>query len=343
MKKRKIRQVEDSVLFSDESSSKRCKSVHETNKKAPCVMKGVNQFAMLVRTVERELHNENCFLNTEPVEKVNTRKMTFSQENDRRQMSKNKRRLNQKLKASKCTSSRLRSESSSNYFDTMWWDRYSELLRFKEETGHCNVPQRYSQNKALGKWVHKQRQEFKKKNDGEVTSMPMPRVEALRKIGFQSTTCNRAEALWQKRFNELVIFKRECGHCNVPQKYAPNLALGKWVHRQRHEFKKMASGESTFLTPQRIEFLEKIGFDCMSKQKQQAIWHQRCVDLEEYWKKKGLSSVSQAYPPNVLLGKSIQRSQEISFMKNHMKAVNDNSTFIGALQRFAMEERAGSA
>jgi hypothetical protein len=155
---------------------------------------------------------------------------------------------------------RSKKKKDHTVFDSMWQQRYDELVMFWEKNGHCCVPQRYIPNQALGKWVHKQRQEFRKKRDGESTSLTPYRVQALKKIGFQVDTKNRAEALWKQRYKELLQFVRLHGHCNVPQKYSPNKALGKWVHRQRHEFKKMRHGEPSFLTKERIEALDSIGF-----------------------------------------------------------------------------------
>jgi hypothetical protein len=38
-----------------------------------------------------------------------------------------------------------------------WEFRYSELLKFKETHGHCNVPVRNPDNPSLGVWVVNQR------------------------------------------------------------------------------------------------------------------------------------------------------------------------------------------
>lgn len=35
-----------------------------------------------------------------------------------------------------------------------WEERFNELKKFKAKTGHCVVPQDYSENKSLGQWVH---------------------------------------------------------------------------------------------------------------------------------------------------------------------------------------------
>jgi len=145
-------------------------------------------------------------------------------------------------------------------FDEMWQHRYGELALFWKQNGHSCVPQRYPANKALGKWVHKQRQEYKKKRNGLTCSLTPYRIKSLVKLQFQFDPTNRAEGLWQRRYKELIRFQKLHGHCLVPQKYAPNRPLGKWVHRQRHEFSKGLNNESSFLTKKRIDSLNKIGF-----------------------------------------------------------------------------------
>lgn len=42
-------------------------------------------------------------------------------------------------------------------FDINWDAKYNELLLFRKRFGHCNVPQRWSENKTLGSWVIRQR------------------------------------------------------------------------------------------------------------------------------------------------------------------------------------------
>ena len=46
---------------------------------------------------------------------------------------------------------------------------------------------------------------------------------------------HKFDTMWEKRYNELKLFLRQHGHCHVPQRYAPNKALGKWVHKHKHE------------------------------------------------------------------------------------------------------------
>ena len=145
-------------------------------------------------------------------------------------------------------------------WDRRWQQRFNELVVFKAEKGHCNIPQRYQPNRALGKWVHKQRDEFKKHLLGESSSLTLDRIIALIQIGFQVSVDNLAEALWHDRFDELLVFFKIYGHCKVPQQYSENRALGKWVHRQRHEGKKLLLGKTSHMITYRFEALSQINF-----------------------------------------------------------------------------------
>ena len=59
---------------------------------------------------------------------------------------------------------------------------------------------------------------------------------------------------WKQRFKELKAFKRKYGHCNVPRRYQPNLALGKWVSKMRQ------SKKQGILAEDRIIMLDALGF-----------------------------------------------------------------------------------
>ena len=65
-----------------------------------------------------------------------------------------------------------------------WNRRYSELLKYRNQFGNCNVPQRFAPNRSLGIWVHRQRGELKKMIVGQQTKMTIKRAQALFEIGF---------------------------------------------------------------------------------------------------------------------------------------------------------------
>ena len=69
-----------------------------------------------------------------------------------------------------------------------------------------------------------------------------------------------AETPWQNKYEELVIFKHRRGHCEVPSKYSENPSLGQWTKNQRQQYKLMKEGKSSFMSVDRVQALEAIGF-----------------------------------------------------------------------------------
>ena len=61
----------------------------------------------------------------------------------------------------------------------LWEKMFSELVRFKEEHGHCKVPRGWSENPALETWVTTQRTRAKK---GKITDGQRRRLD---EIGFR--------------------------------------------------------------------------------------------------------------------------------------------------------------
>jgi hypothetical protein len=59
-----------------------------------------------------------------------------------------------------------------------WDDRLSQLLEYKEEHGHMQVPQRYDSNPQLGQWVQKMRWMRK------MGMLKKERIEKLDEVGF---------------------------------------------------------------------------------------------------------------------------------------------------------------
>ena len=144
--------------------------------------------------------------------------------------------------------------------DDSWETRFNELLEFKEETGHCNVPRRYKLNPKLGVWVCSLRQQMTR------GTLNKAKVERLNQIGFQwrITVIKGAQInpqiakidTWNERLQLLISFKRMHGHCNVP---CVHRKLSKWVQAQRRQ-KKMGK-----LSIEREEKLNAIGFDWKNK------------------------------------------------------------------------------
>ena len=141
------------------------------------------------------------------------------------------------------------------------------------------VPKEYTQNKSLGRWVDKQRLDYKRYNDRKkleekwkdievsdeevrkeieranslATGMTEERLRLLEEVDF---VWNAREYKWNRSYLELCEFVQLNGHAHVREK-GP---LARWVVVQRMNYKKLQNGDRSPLTDERIKKLEDIGF-----------------------------------------------------------------------------------
>jgi hypothetical protein len=70
-------------------------------------------------------------------------------------------------------------------YGAAWEDCLSELADYCKEHGHCNVPQSYSENPKLGRWVGTQRRNYWLQLEGNKWFITLPRIQALESPGFE--------------------------------------------------------------------------------------------------------------------------------------------------------------
>lgn len=140
----------------------------------------------------------------------------------------------------------------------MWDRRFDELREFGNEHGHVDVPQRYSANPSLGRWVNTQRLQQRLRSEGKKSDMTPERYAKLDELGMVWYV--KGPEQWNVRFDELIEYRREFADCNVPSRYAPNRKLGRWVSFQRTQYRLRGEGRHNHLTEERIRKLEDIGF-----------------------------------------------------------------------------------
>lgn len=143
------------------------------------------------------------------------------------------------------------------YQAEQWEERFSDLLKYRKQHGHCCVPLSYPENPSLARWVKRQRHQYKLRSQGEDSTMTSRRIQALEKVGFIWDSHN---ATWEERMNELKVFRRIHGHCEVPTHYKQNKRLGSWVKAQRRQYKLYRDGKQSTLTPYRIDELDQLNF-----------------------------------------------------------------------------------
>ncbi|MFH1493507.1 MAG: Helicase associated domain protein [Pseudomonadota bacterium] len=153
-----------------------------------------------------------------------------------------------------------------------WEQMYGELLSFKSIHGHVNVPKRDAT--SLDMWVSQQRHYYK-------TGKLLPhRKLKLELIGFE---WNRNETAWETKYLELLNFKAQHGHTNVPGNGSS--ALGGWVGRQR------AQRKAGKLEEDKLARLDSIGFDWNPID---TSWERYFCELDEYKRQHGDTYVPSA-------------------------------------------------
>jgi Helicase associated domain len=100
-------------------------------------------------------------------------------------------------------------------------------------------------------------------------------------------------ASWQLRYQELIVFQQQYGHCLVPHKWPVNLALSTWVKRQRYQFKLKKQGRRSTLTDDRQQALTILGFVFDSHS---VIWEERFQELVEFKRVNGHTNVPSTHP-----------------------------------------------
>jgi hypothetical protein len=165
-----------------------------------------------------------------------------------------------------------------------WDDQYDELVAYQNRYGDYNVPQSYIQNPKLGRWLTVQRQAYKEFQTGQKSGLTAERVAKLNRLddnGFQASV----NADWYDRFEELKVYKDTYGDFRVPGanlKDSDTYQLALWVQKQRRNFKLLQEGKKLYMTEDRIQKLNEIGFEWSVHS-----WSVRYEELKAFQKQHG--------------------------------------------------------
>lgn len=140
-----------------------------------------------------------------------------------------------------------------------WEENFRTLQEFQRQHGHCRIPR---SNARLSRWLAAQRLLFK------TGGLKNKRFQKLKEIGVRFSPHGEK---WAQRYQELVAFHREHGHCEVPPSYARASALAYWVRGQRVRRDK--------LTVQQERQLTALGFRWKTLR-----WHEK-QRVKERWEK----------------------------------------------------------
>lgn len=222
-----------------------------------------------------------------------------------------------------------------------------ELKEFYVRHSHVDVPSSLDgKYRSLYKWLCRQKEEYKNYIHGNHTKLTDDRRKSLENLGFHigmfeievtGPDGNKAKRIsWDGRYQQLLQFKEEYGHCNVPTNDEHFSKLSGWVQHQRAEKKKKACGKKSRLTDENEQLLESAGFIWSIKEWN---WRQRLEDLKQYKQLHGHCSVPTR---DGELGGWVM-TQRLTYGKNMLplareEALNDLG-FIWDMHHLAWEEK----
>lgn len=163
-----------------------------------------------------------------------------------------------------------------------WEEYYQSLCLYKAKNGTAYVPKRYidPQGIYLGRWFVKQRSLYRQGN------LEKRQIDLLEDLGVSWE--EEAHARFEKRFGELLEYKRKYGTVDVPGGYitSDGVALGEWCCRIRVYYR---NGK---LAKDKIQRFEAIGFE-WNPLKQ--YWDEGYSHAEEYYNRYGNLEVAKKY------------------------------------------------
>lgn len=144
-----------------------------------------------------------------------------------------------------------------------WDKKFEELVAFKEKYGHSKIPNHQREFRTLRNWIGKQREAYKTYQiSGKGVTAISKRITKLQMIGV---SLEPYSTNWSSRYQQLVLFHREHGHCIVPQQGKSKfIRLGQWLGRQKKELrpsKDMGKDNLVFTKREfeRARLLESVG------------------------------------------------------------------------------------
>lgn len=184
--------------------------------------------------------------------------------------------------------------------DKLWLTRYQQLIEYKARFGDCKVPAGWAENRSLGKWVVRQRD-----NEEE---MPEERKKMLNDIGFiwRGDMQREKDAAWMEFYEQLKQYYEKKGPSKVPETKKKYRSLSLWETRQRRTKKTMI--------PRRKALLNEIGFlwqEDLDRMKKES-WMRKYEKLKAYYEEYGNSNVPSHNPTKELdrLGGFVSRQRK---------------------------------
>jgi hypothetical protein len=172
--------------------------------------------------------------------------------------------------------------------DTQWNANFEKLKAYRRVYGSCQVSLKI--DPALQRWTSWQRRLF---YQGRLLQ---DRVDWLNEIFFPWSI---QEGYWMKMYEALIDFRAKFGHTEVPYQWPPNPQLAAWVYRVK--------SKKSELTSQKIELLDKLGFDWTLSRRKLVPWHVMYSRLIKFKQEHGHTRVPVKWREDPKLSKWVSR------------------------------------
>ncbi|EAY23914.1 helicase associated domain-containing protein [Microscilla marina] len=206
--------------------------------------------------------------------------------------------------------------------DERWYVRYLELKAYKKTHGDCKVPKAWAPNPALARWVSGQRRKRQQMSDWRKNLLDQIkftwRINPPLKIPPKS---------WEQHYQELVAFKNDHGHANVPHSWPANPRLAKWVGAQRGHYKK---GE---LSAHKVKQLEAIGFSWVLQVQIVLPWEDYYQKLQSFKQIHGHCNVPSTFEDQKLAKWVARQRKIVDTISGDRKQLLDNIGFTWRLRK----------
>ena len=188
-----------------------------------------------------------------------------------------------------------------------WNLMYQFAKRYREENGDLNVPKRYitPEGYALGSWLDTQRKVYAGKTSGKLTDS---QIKKLDELGMRWG--DRSSDAWDTYYRALCEYKKENGNLDIPARYRTEdgVVLGPFLANLRQARAK--GSRSSFLTPERIEKLDRLG---MVWEARDYRWEMNFQACEAYCRKFGNLNIPADYvsEDGLKIGSWLRRQRRI--------------------------------
>jgi len=137
-------------------------------------------------------------------------------------------------------------ERGRSILNERWHMNYQLLVIYFKAHGNSDIPSQWAGDKQLGKWAAEQRLQRKQNR------LTAHRIKLLNAINFAWQ--RRKRGPWEANLDDIVAFRREHGHCDIPIRSVEHPRLGRFVASMR------SKRRQGILSPERIAKLDAIGF-----------------------------------------------------------------------------------